>query len=139
MPTVISLLNGYAGLSAAAMGFVLDSKLLIIAGALDGSSGLILSIIMSKAMNRSFTNVLFGAFGQVQTSAAAGEETRPVRSATAEEAAAILSSANRVVIVPGYGMAVAQAQHAVRELTKELEKRQVEVSYACLLYTSRCV
>ncbi|MGO9012451.1 MAG: NAD(P)(+) transhydrogenase (Re/Si-specific) subunit beta, partial [Bryobacteraceae bacterium] len=116
MPTVISLLNGYAGLSAAAMGFVLDSKLLIIAGALDGSSGLILSIIMSKAMNRSFTNVLFGAFGQVQPSAAAGEEAKPVRSATPEEAAAILSAANRVIIVPGYGMAVAQAQHKVREL-----------------------
>src|SRR6202043_1602737 len=90
MPTVISLLNSYAGLSAAAMGFVLDSKLLIIAGALDGSSGLILSIIMSKAMNRSFTNVLFGAFGQVQASAAAGQEAKPVRSATPEEAAAIL-------------------------------------------------
>src|SRR6202795_1709332 len=97
MPTVISLLNGYAGLSAAAMGFVLDSKLLIIAGALDGSSGLILSIIMSKAMNRSFANVLFGAFGQVQAAAAAGEEARPVHSATAEEAAAILSAANKVV------------------------------------------
>ena len=130
MPTVISLLNGYAGLSAAAMGFVLDSKLLIIAGALDGSSGLILSIIMSKAMNRSFTNVLFGAFGQVQTSAAAGEETRPVRSATAEEAAAILSSANRVVIVPGYGMAVAQAKHKVRELYDALTKRGVDVRFA---------
>ena len=130
MLTVISLLNGYAGLSAAAMGFVLDSKLLIIAGALDGSSGLILSIIMSKAMNRSFTNVLFGAFGQVQTSAAAGEETRPVRSATAEEAAAILSSANRVVIVPGYGMAVAQAQHKVRELYDALTKRGVDVRFA---------
>src|ERR1700684_3909656 len=130
MPTVISLLNGYAGLSAAAMGFVLDSKLLIIAGALDGSSGLILSIIMSKAMNRSFTNVLFGAFGQVQTSAAAGEETRPVRSATAEEAAAILSSANRVVIVPGYGMAVAQAQHKVRELYDILSKKGVDVRFA---------
>ena len=101
MPTVISLLNGYAGLSAAAMGFVLDSKLLIIAGALDGSSGLILSIIMSKAMNRSFTNVLFGAFGQVQASAAATEEAKPVRSATPEEAAAILSAANRVIVVPG--------------------------------------
>ncbi len=87
MPTVISLLNSYAGLSAAAMGFVLNSKLLIIAGALDGSSGFILSVIMSKAMNRSFTNVLFGAFGQVQTSAAAGQEARPVRSATPEEAA----------------------------------------------------
>jgi NAD(P) transhydrogenase subunit beta len=130
MPTVISLLNGYAGLSAAAMGFVLDSKLLIIAGALDGSSGLILSIIMSKAMNRSFTNVLFGAFGQVQTSAATGEEAKPVRSATAEEAAAILSSANRVVIVPGYGMAVAQAQHKVRELFDALTKRGVDVRFA---------
>ena len=130
MPTVISLLNGYAGLSAAAMGFVLDSKLLIIAGALDGSSGLILSIIMSKAMNRSFTNVLFGAFGQVQTSAAAGEEARPVRSATPEEAAAILSAANRVIVVPGYGMAVAQAQHKVRELYDGLTKRGVDVRFA---------
>jgi NAD(P) transhydrogenase subunit beta len=130
MPTVISLLNGYAGLSAAAMGFVLDSKLLIIAGALDGSSGLILSIIMSKAMNRSFTNVLFGAFGQVQTSAAAGEEARPVRSATPEEAAAILSAANRVIVVPGYGMAVAQAQHKVRELYDALSKLGVDVRFA---------
>src|ERR1700724_2923748 len=114
MPTVISLLNSYAGLSAAAMGFVLDSKLLIIAGALDGSSGLILSIIMSKAMNRSFTNVLFGAFGQVQALAAGTEEAKPVRSAIPEEAAAILSAASRVIVVPGYGMAVAQAQHKVR-------------------------
>jgi NAD(P) transhydrogenase subunit beta len=130
MPTVISLLNGYAGLSAAAMGFVLNSKLLIIAGALDGSSGLILSIIMSKAMNRSFTNVLFGAFGQVQASAAAGEEARPVRSATPEEAAAILSAANKVIVVPGYGMAVAQAQHKVRELYDSLTKRGVDVRFA---------
>jgi H+-translocating NAD(P) transhydrogenase subunit beta len=130
MPTVISLLNGYAGLSAAAMGFVLDSKLLIIAGALDGSSGLILSIIMSKAMNRSFTNVLFGAFGQVQTSAPTGEEAKPVRSATPEEAAAILSGANRVIVVPGYGMAVAQAQHKVRELYDALTKRGVDVRFA---------
>ena len=130
MPTVISLLNGYAGLSAAAMGFVLDSKLLIIAGALDGSSGLILSIIMSKAMNRSFTNVLFGAFGQVQAGAAAGEEARPVHSATPEEAAAILSAANRVIVVPGYGMAVAQAQHKVRELYDALSKHGVDVRFA---------
>src|ERR1700674_431616 len=130
MPTVISLLNGYAGLSAAAMGFVLDSKLLIIAGALDGSSGLILSVIMSKAMNRSFSNVLFGAFGQVQAAAAAGEEARPVRSATPEEAAAILSAANRVIVVPGYGMAVAQAQHKVRELYDTLSKRGVDVRFA---------
>jgi NAD(P) transhydrogenase subunit beta len=130
MPTVISLLNAYAGLSAAAMGFVLDSKLLIIAGALDGSSGLILSIIMSKAMNRSFTNVLFGAFGQVQASVAAGQEEKTVRSATAEEAAAILSAANKVIVVPGYGMAVAQAQHKVRELYDSLTKRGVEVRFA---------
>jgi len=130
MPTVISLLNSYAGLSAAAMGFVLDSKLLIIAGALDGSSGLILSIIMSKAMNRSFSNVLFGAFGQVQASAAAGQEAKPVRSATPEEAAAILSAANKVVIVPGYGMAVAQAQHKVRELYDLLSKKGVDVRFA---------
>jgi len=130
MPTVISLLNGYAGLSAAAMGFVLDSKLLIIAGALDGSSGLILSIIMSKAMNRSFTNVLFGAFGQVQAGAAAGEEAKPVHSAIPEEAAAILAAANRVIVVPGYGMAVAQAQHKVRELYDSLSKRGVDVRFA---------
>jgi NAD(P) transhydrogenase subunit beta len=130
MPTVISLLNSYAGLSAAAMGFVLNSKLLIIAGALDGSSGFILSVIMCKAMNRSFTNVLFGAFGQVQTSAAAAEEAKPVRSATPEEAAAILAAANKVVIVPGYGMAVAQAQHKVRELYDVLTKKGVDVRFA---------
>ncbi|PYL83529.1 MAG: NAD synthetase [Verrucomicrobia bacterium] len=130
MPTVISLLNSYAGLSAAAMGFVLDSKLLIIAGALDGSSGFILSVIMSKAMNRSFANVLFGAFGQVQTSAATGTEAKAVHSATAEEAAAILAAANQVVVVPGYGMAVAQAQHKVRELYDSLTNRGVTVRFA---------
>jgi NAD(P) transhydrogenase subunit beta len=130
MPTVISLLNAYAGLSAAAMGFVLDSKLLIVAGALDGSSGFILSVIMSKAMNRSFTNVLFGAFGQVQAAAAGAQEARTVRSATAEEAAAILGAANTVVIVPGYGMAVAQAQHKVREFFDALTKRGVDVKFA---------
>jgi NAD(P) transhydrogenase subunit beta len=130
MPTVISLLNSYAGLSAAAMGFVLNSKLLIIAGALDGSSGFILSVIMCKAMNRSFTNVLFGAFGQVQASAAAGQEARSVRSATPEEAAAILGAANKVVVVPGYGMAVAQAQHKVRELYDLLTKKGVDVRFA---------
>ena len=129
MPTVISLLNSYAGLSAAAMGFVLDSKLLIIAGALDGSSGFILSVIMSKAMNRSFTNVLFGAFGQVQASAAGAIEARTVRTATAEEAAAILGAANSVIIVPGYGMAVAQAQHKVREFYDALTKRGVDVRF----------
>jgi NAD(P) transhydrogenase subunit beta len=130
MPTVISLLNGYAGLSAAAMGFVLQNKLLIIAGALDGSSGLILSVIMSKAMNRSFANVLFGAFGQVQAAAVGGAEAKPVHSATAEESAAILAAANKVVIVPGYGMAVAQAQHKVRELYDILTKKGVDVRFA---------
>jgi NAD(P) transhydrogenase subunit beta len=129
MPTVISLLNSYAGLSAAAMGFVLNSKLLIVAGSLDGASGFILSVNMSKAMNRSFTNVLFGAFGQVQPSSAAAVEARPVHSATPEEAAAILSAANKVVIVPGYGMAVAQAQHKVRELYDLLTKKGVDVKF----------
>jgi H+-translocating NAD(P) transhydrogenase subunit beta len=130
MPTVISLLNSYAGLSAAAMGFVLNSKLLIIAGALDGASGLILSVNMSKAMNRSFTNVLFGAFGQVQAGAAGAQQARPVRSATADEAAAILAAASKVVIVPGYGMAVAQAQHKVRELFDVLTRRGIDVKFA---------
>ena len=129
MPTVISLLNSYAGLSACAMGFVLNNKLLIIAGALDGSSGFILSIIMCKAMNRSFTNVLFGAFGQVQAAAVAGEQ-KSARSAQPEEAAALLEAANSVMIVPGYGMAVAQAQHAVRELFDELTKKGVDVKFA---------
>ncbi len=130
MPTVISLLNSYAGLSAAAMGFVLNSKLLIVAGALDGSSGFILSVIMSKAMNRSFSNVLFGAFGQVQAAAAGVQEARGVRSATAEEAAQILAAANSVVVVPGYGMAVAQAQHKVREFYDALTRRGVDVKFA---------
>jgi len=129
MPTVISLLNSYAGLSAAAMGFVLDSKLLIIAGALDGASGFILSVNMSKAMNRSFSNVLFGAFGQEQLAVAGQAEAKPVHSATAEEAAAILAAANKVVIVPGYGMAVAQAQHKVRELYDALTKRGIDVKF----------
>jgi NAD(P) transhydrogenase subunit beta len=111
------------------MGFALDNKLLIIAGALDGSSGLILSIIMCRAMNRSFANVLFGAFGQLQTSAAA-TEARPVRSASAEEAALILEDARSVVVIPGYGMAVAQAQHKIRELYDILTKRGVDVRFA---------
>jgi NAD(P) transhydrogenase subunit beta len=129
MPTVIALLNAYAGLSAVAMGFVLNNKLLIAAGALDGSSGLILSIIMCKAMNRSFANVLFGGFGQVQ--AASGDaEQRTAKSATAEDAAQIMSAARSVVIIPGYGMAVAQAQHRVRELYDALTKEGVDVKFA---------
>jgi NAD(P) transhydrogenase subunit beta len=129
MPTVIAILNSYAGLAAVAMGFVLDNKLLITAGALDGSSGLILSIIMCKAMNRSFTNVLFGAFGQVQSKAAGGEQ-KSYKPETSEGAAQMLEQANSVVIVPGYGMAVAQAQHRVRELYDQLKKRGVSVRFA---------
>jgi NAD(P) transhydrogenase subunit beta len=129
MPTVIALLNSYAGLSACAMGFALDNRLLVIAGALDGSSGLILSIIMCKAMNRSFTNVLFGAFGQLQTSGAKTEQ-RPVRSASPEEAAAVLEAASSVIIIPGYGLAVAQAQHKIRELYDALTRRGADVKFA---------
>jgi proton-translocating NAD(P)+ transhydrogenase subunit beta len=129
MPTVISLLNSYAGLSAVAMGFVLENKLLITAGALDGSSGLILSIIMCKAMNRSFTNVLFGAFGQVQAGPARTEQ-RAYKSASPTDAAQLLSAANMVVIIPGYGMAVSQAQHRIRELYDQLTMRGVDVRFA---------
>jgi H+-translocating NAD(P) transhydrogenase subunit beta len=131
MPTVIALLNSSAGVAAAAMGFVLDNRLLIIAGALNGTAGLILSVIMCKAMNRSFTNVLFGAFGQVTAGAAAGQTVaRPVRSATPEEAAAILDASSSVIIIPGYGMAVAQAQHKIREMYDLLTRRGVNVRFA---------
>jgi H+-translocating NAD(P) transhydrogenase subunit beta len=129
MPTVIAILNSYAGLSAVAMGFVLDNKLLITAGALDGSSGLILAIIMCKAMNRSFINVLFGAFGQVHQSTGTGEE-KVYKSETPEGAAQVLEQSNFVVIIPGYGMAVAQAQHKVRELYDQLKKRGITVKFA---------
>ena len=128
MPTVISILNSYAGLSAVAMGFVLDNKLLITAGALDGSSGLILSIIMCRAMNRSFVNVLFGAFGQVQQAKAGSGKL--YKSETTEGAAQILEQASFVVIIPGYGMAVAQAQHKVRELYDALRQRGIRVKFA---------
>ncbi len=129
MPTVISLLNSYAGLAAVAMGFVLENTLLITAGALDGSSGFILSVIMCRAMNRSFSNVLFGAFGQVQAAAAAGEQ-KTVKSGTAQDAADLLENATRVVIVPGYGLAVAQAQHRVREIYDQLTRRGIDVRFA---------
>jgi len=129
MPTVISILNSYAGLSAVAMGFVLDNKLLITAGALDGSSGLILSIIMCKAMNRSFTNVLFGAFGKVEAAKAGGSQ-KTYKTETIEGAAQILEQASLVVVIPGYGMAVAQAQHKVRELYDQLKKRGITVKFA---------
>jgi NAD(P) transhydrogenase subunit beta len=129
MPTVIAILNAYAGLSAVAMGFVLDNKLLITAGALDGSSGLILAIIMCKAMNRSFANVLFGAFGQVQQAKISGE-TKVYKAETIEGAAQVLEQASLVVIIPGYGMAVAQAQHKVRELYDQLKKRGITVKFA---------
>ncbi len=129
MPTVISILNSYAGLSAVAMGFVLDNKLLITAGALDGASGLILSIMMCRAMNRSFTNVLFGAFGQVQAAVVDTQE-RHYKAETIEGAAQVLQQANLVVIIPGYGLAVAQAQHRVRELYDQLTKSGITVKFA---------
>ncbi len=130
MPTVISLLNSYAGISGAAMGFVLDNKVLIIAGALDGSSGFILSVIMCRAMNRSFSNVLFGAFGAVAPGAKAVIEERPVQRGSPEEAAVLLAAAKSVIICPGYGMAVAQAQHAVKDMADALDHKGVDVKYA---------
>lgn len=130
MPTVIALLNSYAGAACAAMGFALSNRLLIIAGALNAASGFILSVIMCKAMNRSFLNVLFGAFGQVQEGGSTAMSTKPVHSASAEDAAAIMSGARKIIVVPGYGMAVAQAQHKLRELTDALTKRGVEVRFA---------
>jgi len=129
MPTVIALLNSYAGIAAALLGFVLSNNLLIVAGALDGMSGLILSIIMCRAMNRSFRNVLFGAFGSAEQ-AAGDQEAGSIRSASFDEAGDLLKMARLVVIVPGYGMAVAQAQHKVRELADALGKEGVEVKYA---------
>jgi len=129
MPTVISLLNSYAGLSGAAMGFAIDNKILIVAGALDGASGLLLSIIMSRAMNRSFRNVLFGAFGKVQAQAAEGVDGA-VQTAEPDEAAELLKMARLVIIVPGYGMAVAQAQYMVRQLSDALGEKGVEVKFA---------
>jgi NAD(P) transhydrogenase subunit beta len=134
MPTVISILNSYAGISAALLGFALNNKILIIAGALDGASGFILSIIMCRAMNRSFTNVLFGAFGKIEQVDAApvDEDVSPkqVRSGTPKEAAEIFKTAKSVIVVPGYGMAAAQAQHSVRELADILEAQGTEVKYA---------
>lgn len=128
MPTVIAILNSYAGLSASFMGFVLDNKLLIVAGALDGSSGFILSMLMCKAMNRSFTNVLFGAFGQVKVEEV--EKGRAVQGYTPEDAAAVLADARSVIIVTGYGLAASQAQHAVKELADLLMGRGVDVKFA---------
>src|SRR5215212_1879295 len=130
MPVVISLLNAFTGLSAAAAGFALDNVALIVAGTLVGSSGTILTIAMSRAMNRSIGNLLFSGFGALATGAAAAPEERPVTSIGAQDAAIKLAYADSVVFVPGYGMAVAQAQHAVKELATELEKHGVRVSYA---------
>ena len=130
MPVVISLLNAFTGLAAAAAGFALDNVVLIVAGTLVGSSGTILTIAMSRAMNRSIGNLLFSGFGAVATGAAAPGEERPVTSIGAQDAAIKLAYADSVVFVPGYGMAVAQAQHAVKELANELEKRGVRVAYA---------
>jgi H+-translocating NAD(P) transhydrogenase subunit beta len=135
MPVVISLLNSYAGLAAAATGFALNNNVLIIAGALDGTSGLLLSLKMSQAMNRSFTNVLFGAFGKVEAPAegavAAGTgSAASYNQATVEESVQVLEAAQSLIVVPGYGMAVSQAQHTVRELAQILEGRGATVKYA---------
>lgn len=133
MPVIICLLNSYAGLAASATGFVLSNNILIIAGALDGASGFILSIMMSKAMNRSFTNVLFGAFGsapETASGAAAASATGSVNEGTIDDAATVLRNAQRVIVVPGYGMAVSQAQHALRELADLLDSDGVTVKYA---------
>ena len=129
MPVVMSLLNSYAGLASAATGFVLSNKVLIIAGTLDGFSGFILSILMCRAMNRSMTNVLFGAFGSAVTTASGGEQQGSMREVGMEDIATQLAYANKVVFVPGYGLATAQAQHVVRELADVLEKRGVTVKY----------
>jgi NAD(P) transhydrogenase subunit beta len=131
MPVVISLLNAFTGLAAAATGFELGSNVLIVSGALVGASGTLLTMMMGKAMNRSLGNVLFGAFGQVQAGAgSAAALTGTVRSVNAEDVAIMLSYAQKVVIVPGYGLAVAQAQHAVRELSDLLEEKGIEVTFA---------
>lgn len=131
MPVVVSLLNSYAGLAASATGFAIGNNILIVAGALDGASGFILSILMSKAMNRSFANVLFGAFGGEKAAASAkSAEGLTTRSVTPEDAAMRIGYARNVIIVPGYGMAVAQAQHAVRELAELIEKRGGRVRFA---------
>jgi len=130
MPVVICLLNAYAGLAAAAAGFALDNEVLIICGALDGGSGIILALIMSKAMNRSFSNVLFGAFGSNTTTAAAQGKAAAVREGSPEDAAELLKLAGSVIIVPGYGMAVAQAQHAVRDLANAMAANGTRVRYA---------
>src|ERR671923_1997315 len=133
MPVVISLLNAFTGLAAAATGFELENNVLIVSGMLVGASGTLLTILMGREMNRSVANVLFGAFGQLAPAAAgaaAGATDGQVRSASAEDVAVMLAYANKVVFVPGYGMAVAQAQHDVRGLADLLESRGVEVSYA---------
>jgi H+-translocating NAD(P) transhydrogenase subunit beta len=129
MPVVMSLLNSYAGLASAATGFVLSNKVLIIAGTLDGFSGFILSILMCRAMNRSMTNVLFGAFGSAATATTGTEQHGSMREVGLDDIATQLAYANKVVFVPGYGLATAQAQHAVRELADVLEKRGVTVKY----------
>jgi len=132
MPVVISLLNAFTGLAASATGFVLGSTVLIVAGGLVGASGTLLTLMMARAMNRSVANVLFGAFGQVQAGPAGAREDdgRTVRATTPEDVAVQLSFARKVVVVPGYGMAVAQAQHDVRQLAEVLEDRGVDVAYA---------
>lgn len=130
MPTVIAILNSFAGISAAALGFVLNNRLLIVAGSLDGSSGLILGIIMSKAMNRSFANILFGGVGAAIHGGGTGATARTAQTYTPDDVATVLRDARKVIVAPGYGMAVAQAQHVVKELADILQSRGVDVKYA---------
>ena len=132
MPVVISLLNAFTGLAASATGFVLHNNVLIVSGALVGASGTLLTMLMGKAMNRSITNVLFGAFGQVQTGvgAARADDGRTVRATSPDDVAVMLSFARKVIVVPGYGLAVAQAQHDVRQLAELLEEKGIDVVYA---------